>query len=218
MSKIRTTEQFIDFISNDISWRIKELAIIYSIVRTSPANTLKSSTMIRSGVTVLYAHWEGFIKSASTAYLEFISRQDLSYKDLIICFRAISIREKIKIASFANTLKSEVLLEATDFLLNHQEDKCYLKWDKLINTQSNLNSSVLKEIIFSIGLDYTQFATKEKLIDNVLLHYRNNIAHGRGFYPSIEEFSDLYNEILILITIFRNNIENAAILENYKVK
>ncbi len=218
MSKIRTTEHFIDFVSRDISWRTKELAVLFSLIKKTPTNTVKSRTMIRAGVTVLYAHWEGFIKSTSTAYLEFISRQDLSYKDLTICFRAIAIKEKMNIAASATPLKADVLIEVTDFLLNQQDEKCFLNWDKLINTRSNLNSVVLKEIILAIGLDYSLFATKEKLIDSVLLHYRNNIAHGKSMYPTLTDYEDLYKEITNLIAFFRNQIENAAVLEAYKVK
>lgn len=217
MSKIRNTEQFIDYISEDISWRTKELSVLFSQIRKTPANTVKSRTLIRAGVTVLYAHWEGFIKSASTGYLEFVSRQGLSYKDLAVCFRAIAIKEKLKIATFARTLKTDVLIEVTNFLLNNQNDTCFLNWDKLINTRSNLNSDVLKEIVHATGLDYSLFATKEKLIDNVLLRYRNNIAHGMGMYPTLPDYEELYREIIGLITIFRNQIENAAVLETYKI-
>ena len=216
MSKIRTTEQFIDFVSSDIAWRTKELAVLLSQIKKTPAGSAKSRTMIRAGITVLYAHWEGFIKSASTAYLELISRQKISYGELAICFRAIAVKEKLKIAASSTTLKTDILIEATNFLLNKQDDRCFLNWEKLINTRSNLNSVVLKEVVLTVGLDYSLFATKEKLIDNVLLHYRNNIAHGIGMYPTFEEYENLYREITNLISLFRNQIENAAILETYK--
>jgi hypothetical protein len=218
MSKIRTREQFVDFITADIAGRKKELAVLFSTIRNIAPNSVKSQAMIRSGVTVLYAHWEGFIKLGSTAYLEFISRQDISYKDLKICFRAVAVRENLSlVASSTSKLKVDLLIDTTDFLLNRQHEKCFLNWDKLINTRSNLSSAVLKEILLILGLDYSFYVTKEKLIDNVFLHYRNNIAHGKGMCPSLVELEDLYREILGMIEFFRNQIENAVIMEAYKL-
>jgi hypothetical protein len=211
--KIRTSEDLVDVISEDFSWRKQELSLILHIIYSSKGKDTQLRSLIRCGITVLYAHWEGFIKLVSTSYLEFISRQGLLYKDLAIPF--IAIGTKSIIPSILDTNKATIYVKAVEFILNCKTDKCEIPWDKTINTRSNLNSSVLKEIITLLNLDYLPFQTKEILIDHRLLYYRNNIAHGKGLYPNIDDFDDLYHQIIALMEEFRTQTENAAILKQY---
>ena len=215
--KIRTAEQLIDYISSALAWRKKELATLLSLILKNQANPEKGRAMIRSGVTVLYAHWEGFIKESGTKYLEFIYRQDLRCRDLAIPFRALAVKQKLNITGQSQSFKAQNILEITDFLLNKQDDKYFISWEKIIKTHSNLSSEVLREIIIILGLNYSEFETKEKLIDQSLLHFRNNIAHGKGLYPKLDQFLELYREILSLIELFRNQIENSVITEAFKI-
>ena len=63
MSKENRTEQMlVDNLDNDLAWRIKELSIIKNKIPQSKNN--EQEALIRAGVTILYAHWEGFVKNA----------------------------------------------------------------------------------------------------------------------------------------------------------
>lgn len=56
--KIRTTTQLSERLDEEIAWRKRELRFIKSLVdpnRDKP----REASLIRSGVTLLYAHWEG---------------------------------------------------------------------------------------------------------------------------------------------------------------
>ena len=215
--KIRTSEHLVDFLSAELAWRKKELAILISLVRKNQHNPGKSQALIRSGVAVLYAHWEGFVKAAGTSYLHYVARQSLQYKDLTLPFRALAVKKKFTVAFFSQPIKAEGLLDAIDFLLNRQEETCRFAWEKVIDTRANLNSKVLKEIVVTLGLDYSLYETKEKLINNSLLYYRNRIAHGKGLYPSYDQFEELYREVLGLIELFRNDVENAAVTGAFRL-
>jgi hypothetical protein len=67
------------------------------------------------------------------------------------------------------------------------------------------------------ALDYTFFATKEKLIDEQLLANRNSIAHGQHCMVDAEEYLSLHDEILGAMQNFYDQIENAVILGSYKL-
>lgn len=68
--KIRTLGQLQDALDSEMSWRLKEIADLKSNVKSTSG--LARSTLIRAGTALLYAHWEGFIKAASSAYVLFL--------------------------------------------------------------------------------------------------------------------------------------------------
>ena len=86
----------------------------------------------------------------------------------------------------------------------------------MIDTESNLNSEVLQEIIYIVGADYTAYASKQNLLDEKLVGYRNRIAHGELFEVDHADYELLYVETLKLIEAIRNDVENAATLKNYR--
>jgi hypothetical protein len=83
------------------------------------------------------------------------------------------------------------------------------------DTGANLNSTRLKRIVLTLGLDYSAYELKEHLIDEKLLNWRNKVAHGKGLYPDEGEFSDLYQEITGLIRHFKDQVQNAAMLRSF---
>jgi len=212
--KIRTLEELSDRLTEDLAWRKKELAILLSAARKRSNSEIKHKTMIRSAITVLYAHWEGYIKDAATCYLNFISRRRLPYKNLQDSFCALSIQSEY--SSFLQTQKFEHFMKVANFFLNRLQETSNVPTENAFSTKSNLDSKVLKEIITILSLDYKVYLTKEKMIDHRLLYYRNNIAHGKELYPEIKMVEELYHEIINLMNIFKNQIENAASLHKYR--
>ena len=214
--KIRTREQLADRLSWDLAWRKKELSILFSLVRKNRNNRPTLELMLRSGATILYAHWEGFVRASGTAYLEYIASRRLRYRDLVIPLRAVALEQEFNISS--QPVNGERLREIADFILNHQHRKCRISWKRAIDTHSNLKSAVFRGIVLRLGLDYSLYETKEKLIDKVLLHYRNNIAHGKGLYPSYDTYEEMHWEVIGLMELYRNQIENAALTKGYKAQ
>jgi hypothetical protein len=208
---IRTAEEFSSFLDGEIVWRKKELALLKSINSTYPIKSYQD-TMVRSGIALLYAHWEGFIKNAACTYLEFISKHRLPYEQLTSNFIAIKIREIVNdIPSFTKFSKRK---EIVDFVQTGLNEYCFLPSDT-INTQSNLSSLIFKEIMATLGLDYTPYQSKEKLIDEKLVHNRNNIAHGRFLTMDLQDYDLLEKDIIELMDIFKDQISNAATSKSY---
>jgi len=90
------------------------------------------------------------------------------------------------------------------------------QWKNAIQTKSNLNSKYFKEIVTSLGLEYSFYEIKEKLIDEVLLGSRNKIAHGERYSLDRVQYIDLHHEVIGMMDIFKNQIENSANLKTYK--
>lgn len=209
--KIRTVEEFHDIINNDFAWRRKELSELLSDIEQAKPMQLDKS--LRAGIVLLYAHWEGFLKNLAENYLIFIDFRKHKYSELKECFIAISLKNQIK--SFVESNKSTLHTQCVDFILNKKEERANLPNKDFIRTASNLNSIILREILTSIGIDFSPYETKSNIIDKVLLKNRNTIAHGHYLEFDKATYIHLHKEITDLLTEFKNVICNAALLKEY---
>jgi MAE_28990/MAE_18760-like HEPN len=83
MSKIRTVTQLQEALDAEMGWRIKEISAFKLASKTEEGGR---RVFVRAGVALVYAHWEGFIKAASEAYLDFVDNQGHMYRELKSCF------------------------------------------------------------------------------------------------------------------------------------
>jgi MAE_28990/MAE_18760-like HEPN len=210
---IRTAEQLIDKLSDDLAWRKKELSEVKALVETKNHSNQRHKALVRSGVCILYSHWEGFVKLAANSYLEYVSLKNLAYKELSSNFLALAMKEKLRLAKDTN--KPSLYIPICDFFLSELNQKCILP-KNTISTASNLSSEILKEITDVLGIDFSLYSTKSVLIDIKLLKTRNEIAHGNYLILDREEYIELHVEIIGMLDIFRNQIENAAVEKRFK--
>jgi hypothetical protein len=209
--KIRSLDDLNNKLSEDLIWRKRELADLKSLIETQTFSLSKKNAVLRGGITLLYAHWEGYIKTAATSYLEFVSRQQLIYEELAINFVAIAMKAELNKAQSTN--KATIHTEVTAFILTQSNQRSSIPYEGIVSTDSNLSSTVLREITCLLGLDYSHYQSKEKLIDEKLLSRRNKIAHGESLpYLSLdrEEYRDLQEQLLEMMEYFRDQIENNA--------
>jgi hypothetical protein len=198
-------------LDDELAWRQKELAVIKSLV-TARSSTEIINCHIRSGIALIYAHWEGFIKAAGDAYLTYIASQRLTYSDLTNNFVAIAAKRLLSETGLSN--KVTVYAKVTEFFISGLTDRCNLPME--VETKSNLSSEVLREIAYILGLDYREYETKAKLIDETLLKNRNEVAHGKYSLIDVEQFIELHRTIIYLLDLFSNQISNAASTKAYK--
>lgn len=208
---LRTAEQLSDKLSEELVWRKKELSEVKSLIETK-FSPYRHNALIRSGICLLYAHWEGFVKLAANSYLEYVRMQKLSYKQLASNFLALAMKEGLDRAKETN--KPSLYIPVCNFFLDELDRRCQLPKD-VISTASNLSSEILKEITHILGIDFSPYSTKSVLIDTKLLKTRNEIAHGEYSITDREEYIELQVEIISMLNIFRNQIENAAINKDY---
>jgi len=213
---IRTKEDLIDRIAEERAWRIKEITELKNIVEAKSSSQMRKRVVCRCGVALLYAHWEGFVKKSGTFFLEYVACQRLSLKELRTNFVTITLRSRIDQATASK--KYSAFEEITNYIINNRDTRARLPYKNIVDTESNLSTTALKEITWCLGIDYSLFATKEKLIDSRLVGRRNHVAHGEAIDVDEKDFSDLIVEVVSLMDTFRTLIENAALTEQYKIK
>lgn len=212
MNKIRGVNELTDYLDKEISWRIKEIANLKISIDIS--DNPQQKTLIRPAIPLLYAHWEGFIKNASEAYLNFVQNQNHRYGELAKCFIAIGLKKEIdKLNKSKKTAKLYISL--IEFIYNRTEKTTNINFSNSISTNSNLNSSVFDDIAVSLGIKTSIFEPKYNFIDKSLLYRRNNIAHGEYLELDKKSYSELSEEVLILVRQFKTEIENSAIQKKY---
>ena len=210
--KIRTLEQLSDKLAEELAWRKIELSALKALIDLKSFSSGKQKALLRSGITMLYAHWEGFIKVAANSYLEFVAMQSLPYNKLSKNFIALAMKDKLDQASETN--KATIYTEIADFFMTRLSERSLIKYENRIAT-SNLSSSVFKEIICILGLDYSLYESKEVLIDEKLLKKRNMIAHGNYLDIDEQQYDELHIQVVGIMDNFRNQIDNCASTKQY---
>lgn len=211
MAKIRTLTQLQETLDMEMSWRIKEISDFKLVTKKQPT---ASHTFTRAGVALVYAHWEGFIKAASEAYLNFVDNQGHIYRDLKTCFAVFGLKGRLALLNTGRKARSNI--EALEFVLSEIDKPAKMNMSSAINTEANLTSSVFANIAASIDIPISSYETKFNLIDESLVNRRNKVAHGEYLDLSPEDFMILANEVLQMMRSYKTDIENAASLQSYK--
>lgn len=211
MAKIRTLNQFQDKLDNDMSWRIKEISAFKISDRTININ---QTVFTRAGVAIVYAHWEGFVKTASEAYLEFVNNQNHTYRDLKSCFAVLGLKKELNNLGTAKQMYANI--SAFDFIIEQLDKPARMVFSGAIRTESNLNSKLFINIINSIGISSSPYETKQNLIDESLLRRRNKVAHGEYIDIDFAELQKLADEVLKIMRNYKIDLQNAATLKAYK--
>ncbi|MEK8180860.1 MAE_28990/MAE_18760 family HEPN-like nuclease [Flavobacterium buctense] len=216
MLKIRTKEHYFELLEEDFSWRKKELTLIKQRISLAKTNHLLNSEM-RAGILLLYAHWEGFIKTSCNNYLNFVKYKRLNYSELPDNLLALSLKSKIH--EIETTGQHLIHTEFITFFKNELNQRASWSLDKAIDTKSNLNSDTLKNILSVVGIPYTDFELKSNLIDEQLLKNRNTIAHGNGDNLDFdkENYLRIHQEIFNLLQVFYAHLTNLVVLDKFKI-
>ncbi|HEL5317730.1 TPA: hypothetical protein UOJ24_001969 [Stenotrophomonas maltophilia] len=209
--KIRSIGDLTDYLDDDLAWRRKEIIELLALAKSSKAK--KADVHVRAGVAMLYAHWEGYIKNASNAYVAFVSTRGMKTRDLQDSFIALSI--KAKLTSVGDSGKSSVAVPAISHLMSLL-DKPALLPVAGITADGNLKSDIFINIAGWLGVDVAQYSARFNLIDETLLASRNKIAHGEYLSISLGRFEKLTEEILEMMVWFKTDLENAAASKSFQ--
>lgn len=212
MTRLRTLSDLQDTLDADHAWRVKELANYSLALKAStPVGQL---TLVRAGVPLLYAHWEGFVKGVSLAYVEFVDNQRLRYDELSSCFVVFGVKRHL--GHLSSSRKSRVNIEAVEFFMHSMGDRANLSLATAVSTDSNLSSSVFQNIALSLGVDPSPYSPRFNLIDESLLKRRNRIAHGEYLDLGATEYRALLGEVTSLMRLYKSDVLNAATLGQYR--
>jgi hypothetical protein len=210
---VRSLDQLSQSISDCLSWRKHELKNIESYFADVKQPLLP---LVKGSLLLTYAHWEGGVKEVALRYLRHVEQQKRLRKDLTSNFLALESVSAIRHAASSNQLLP--YLQAVEHVRYNLEHRYRLPNIELIDTQSNLSSNVLRNILHCVGLTaaWQHFESKQRVIDVALLKTRNAIAHT-GQTENREEIDlpFVVKSVLELLKIFQDEIENAAVQKLY---
>jgi hypothetical protein len=129
---LQTDEDLTRRLQGELAWRRKELHEYFSLVRSS--TTPKVHLFIRGAIAVLYAHWEGFVRSAGEAYLDFVRIRRLTYSEVATNFIALALHKKLQEAHAAGSVSA--YRELVSLLLGPMSERVSLPKKNAINTRA----------------------------------------------------------------------------------
>jgi len=206
MKQIWTLTELQSVLDDEFSWRLKEIAELKGAVRRP--QHLTEATVVRAGTALAYAHWEGFVKAASIAYVDYVNSTRTAHCDLVTPFAVLSLNSKLKIMT--ETKSAELSASAFEFIRDQMNQRANLFGRELISTDANLSSTVLKQILGAIGINIARYETRFNFIDETLLKNRHAIAHGDVLVLDKFGWITVADETIMLLRWIKTDIENAA--------
>ena len=194
-------------IEDDRLYRNNELSFLKNII-LSYKNKEGGETLIRSGILLLYAHWEGFCKESSKKYIKYIQNSKIPIekisKDILINNIFNSINGKIRAWTFKKIFGSAVTTQ--DLIIN-------------IDTENNLKYSTMKnkilskiwidqkeiEKVFWTNLLQTSFSQLSFVKRNKLQKYyilKDNQLEEKNF----DSYDNLFLHTTTILLHYRNQI------------
>jgi hypothetical protein len=212
MSKPYTEDDLSYILDADLIWRRKELSDMKAAIKT--ADQPSKPALLRAIIAMSYAHWEGYVRTCATRYFEHLTLRRKPFAELERQIYVNSILGRIDALNRGRVSLDERCKIINGILDGRNGKFSYLNPD-LIDTRSNLNTDVIKEICMICGVDSNHFEQNRIFLDVILLKRRNAIAHGQQEFIQTNEIDDLVANILALMGVFRNLLENKVYTKSY---
>lgn len=202
-------EKLQDALDKDLAWRKKEMLSLRLLVESDSVN---ESILLRAGIALLCAHFEGFIKYSSNCYVAYVSGQKVASNTLKNGFIAIKMEKEFKACS--DSAKHSVharLIDKYNSIVNDKYFRLDVNDEELfIKTNSNPNCDVIKDILLTLGIETDLFETKKNYIDSSLLEKRHKVVHGERSELDKKDFLTTFEIIMDLLDEFHKLICTSA--------
>ncbi|WP_394134392.1 MAE_28990/MAE_18760 family HEPN-like nuclease [Aliivibrio fischeri] len=188
----------VDEIIESNKWRDGEFAK-FKVISKGPDAKL----WCRMCIPMIYAHWEGFVVSSLKLLIQHLNTLKLEPRSVPTNLIVIGLGDSFQSLSGKQSFDQRIAFTDNFQLLL---DKT-IKFDKKVNTKSNLHSNVLNELCSMFSFEYNKFNDCITLLDR-LVQIRNSIAHGENsFVITPQNIEDYINNVNKATDIFTNEIE-----------
>lgn len=211
--KVRSFDELEAFLVEDLVWRKREFTTIKFMI--DGAREHERTILYKSAVALLYSHWEGYLKHSAQAYVCYLNHISPRYGDLKENFLQSSLADRF---SRGFSLKKYFFQkEIFDYITCAYDSRLNIDESRVVDTQSNLKSEVLFNIMHQLALDTEFFSLREKFIDVIMVDNRNRVAHGEKVNNDQmrEVYSELESDLLDMIMAFQNIIITSASNKDY---
>ncbi len=200
----------LEAISQDLDWREAELGSLKLLLAREDMSDAQRTVLLRASWALLYAHYEGYMKTALTIFYDFARVKIGKCESLPLKTKIIALDSKLNIL---RSLPSEECLLAIE---NFQRD--FLLSPPTfpeVDTKSNLWPNVLKELLDSADLEVLKLA-EHSIKLRTLVSRRNNIAHGkREIIEELEYYRSFENAVYDLMYELAYRIDDRLKLSPY---
>lgn len=210
--KVRSLEELSHELNYDLSWRRKELSTLKSWINKPSKDHTERVLHSRCGITILYAHWEGYVKKSLRLYLEYIATKKLKISQLSDNIIVSIVKNRLKKDACHTTSQAKSLV---DLLIINHSSRIKIPYDSAVDTKSNLSYEVFEEITSIIGIDTSKFELKKALINRNLLGKRNAVGHGDYEIVDRSIYLDTHDGVISMLEELRNQLDNLAVQEGY---
>jgi RiboL-PSP-HEPN len=179
-------------LEEELTWRTEEI-LFFQNQCASVLGSEQQQKFRRALVLLLYSNFEGFCTFALQLYVAAINEEEIECSMASYAIVAASLHDVLatlrtgnkKAPEFKNSSPNDPKLH----LFSRDREFVERAYDILkrkvripdgtVNTESNLNSVVLRKNLYRLGLPHEQFQSLEPEIER-LLGLRNRIAHGES--------------------------------------
>lgn len=204
---IRLPGQLQSKLDRSLAKRKTELASQRATVLRAAA---EAPVLRRSGITLIYAHWEGFFREACEGYLELVGSTARRVHELTPTFQAMAMRGQIR--RFGASGKTADHVQLIDLIRRETRppsSERRLPWRRAFRL-GNMKPESMREAIECLGLDYDPFALQEHQLIRRIRRTRNLIAHGRGVPVDQTTYDELHRGTIDLLDVLRDQVLDAS--------
>ncbi len=196
-------------IQEDNNWRDGELAKF----KINP-HKVEQQLWDRMCIPMIYAHWEGYVVSSLRVLIGHLNKLQLNPGDVDTKLIVIGLGKTYNSLSGKQSFDQKV--DFTDKFIALFESA--IKFKKDIDTKSNLNSKVLKELCNMFGFNFEKFKDVISDIDRIVT-FRNKIAHGENsILPDTDSIETYISSVAEATDIFMQEIDQFLSNESYLQK
>lgn len=196
-------------IQEDNNWRDGELAKF----KINP-HKVDQQLWDRMCIPMIYAHWEGYVVSSLRVLIGHLNKLQLTPGDVDTKLIVIGLGKTYNSLSGKQSFDQKV--DFTDKFIALFDSA--IKFKKDIDTKSNLNSKVLKDLCNMFGFKFDKFKDVVGDIDRIVT-FRNRIAHGENsILPDTESIETYISSVAEATDIFMQEIDQFISNESYLQK
>ena len=187
---MRMSASLIETIAENLDQRRLEFTKLRRVLLNYIGTPIEPA-VVRMGIPMIYALWEGYIKEVCQLYLEYIEKNVPCIVDLQPAILGYMWTSELRPLTGGLNFARKTAV-ASLALGSASTPVAFPDTEKEINTKSNLNYRVLEDIANHLCLDIAALTTW-KFHLNALVNLRNNIAHGARptslCYADFDEYS-----------------------------
>jgi MAE_28990/MAE_18760-like HEPN len=167
-------------LEDELDWRFEEMVVPKLQAARAADGSLLQRAILRALIAMLYAHYEGFCKTAIRIYLLEIKAMGVRREECVERLRMFSLQKAFRELkgysneqcwSFVTNSFSHMLKEVMDYELNRESEIA-------LEGEANLYPALLRENLQSVCLPHDEVDAHELLLKS-LVSRRNGIAHGK---------------------------------------